>query len=234
MINALSSTTTMAINRPANTSPVSFSALSAVQKKHVIYGGTFNPVHRGHVQMVDAVIKHLNAERVIIMPAGDPPHKKDIKIVSFDERMEMVKAAFNHLKEAVFSQAERFKKPSDTYTLDTLQTVFKVDNLSKVGFKIPFVIGTDALKGLPTWGGAKELAENLLFIVFKRNGDQIPDKLTIDGSTVDLDVETIQANIAPLSSSEIRERLEQGVSAKTLVPDLPESVAQIIDDRDLY
>lgn len=211
-----------------------FSALSAVQKHNVIYGGTFNPVHRGHVQMVDEVINNLGAERVIVMPNGDPPHKKDIKIVSFDDRMAMVKAAFKNVSQAVFSSVERFKKPSDTYTLDTLQTFFNVDNLSKVGFKIPFVIGTDALNGLPTWGGAKELAENLVFVVFKRNGDNVPRQLNIEGDTIKLSVETIEANIPPLSSSSIRRKLKNGIPAKSLIPDIPAAVAEIIDSKKLY
>ena len=211
-----------------------FSALSAQQKHHVIYGGTFDPVHQGHVRMVEAVISTLDADRVMVIPTGSPPHKQGRKIVGFRHRLAMVKRAFAGLRQVVFSQVERFKRNNDDYTLSTLRQVFKVKQLGQVGFPIPFVIGADSLNGLAGWGGAKELADNLLFIVFKRDGEPVPKQLDIDGERVHLNVEVVDAKIPDVSSTEIRNRLAKGASAKSLVPGLPQPVADYIDARRLY
>ena len=184
--------------------------------------------------MVETVIDKLDASRVIVIPAGDPPHKKEAKKVSFDERFNMVKAALKNIKEVFVSTIEKIKAPSDTYTLDTFQQLFKVNNLNQLDFKIPFVIGTDALWGLPSWGGAKELAENVLFIVFKRNNEAVPTELIIDGETVALETEIIDAKIPSISSSKIRDDIKNGKRPSEMIGELPESVAELIEEGSLY
>lgn len=214
--------------------PIRFSALSALQKRHVLYGGTFDPVHQGHVGMVEAVVSQLGAERVLIIPTGRPPHKQGRDIARFGDRFAMLKAAFGHLQQALLSRVEQRRKSDDDYTLGTLRKLFKVDRLEQVGFSIPFIIGTDSLASLHTWGGAKELVENLLFIVFKREGETIPRQVSIEGQAVPLAVEAITTQVPNVSSTEIRQKLAQGVPAVDLVPDLPEGVARLIDQKKLY
>lgn len=168
-----------------------------------VFGGTFDPVHKGHIAVAKTVIKQLNLDRMIFVPANIPPHKQSCRITDGYIRMKMLREAFHHNK--VFDLADiEIKRSGVSYTVDTLaQLRSKYSN-----DELFLIIGSDMLKEFPLWNNPKKILELATLTVIGRENSMTYDnaKLVSDeiierfGGTIKL----IDVSIPDISSTKIR------------------------------
>ena len=133
-----------------------------VKKKVCIFGGTFDPPHLAHAEIIEQAKSQLNADLVIVVPCGQPVHK-DCSVQAKD-RLEMSRLAFSHLPKTVVSDYE-IKKREKSYTLHTLR-YFK--SKYKRAEELFFIIGSDSLEEFPTWYKPEEIAKLAKIVVVPR------------------------------------------------------------------
>jgi len=136
------------------------------EKKHSIgvFGGTFDPIHDGHVRLARFVLQRKLVERVIFLPAALPPHKP-LATASFEHRLAMIKAAISGCDEMAVSSLEaRLAGPS--YTVETLQALQQ----EKPSARLCFLLGADSLLELHLWYRFEELFKLALLLVVARRG----------------------------------------------------------------
>jgi nicotinate-nucleotide adenylyltransferase len=195
-----------------------------------IMGGTFDPIHNGHLIIAQEAGWRLGLSRVLFIPAGDPPHKQTRAITPVDYRLEMVRLATagNPLFEVSTIEIER---AGLSYTADTLAELHKL-----YGPKIElfFIIGADAAADLLSWHEPEKVLQLARLVVAERPGYSLPfDKLkaglphiNLADRLLSLDVPMIE-----IASQELRARIAQGAPIKYLVPD---AVVEYIAQEKLY
>ncbi|MGD8371258.1 MAG: nicotinate-nucleotide adenylyltransferase [Syntrophobacterales bacterium] len=207
-----------------------------------IMGGTFNPVHLGHLRAAEEVAESLKLARVIFMPAAKPPHKSEGKIVPFNDRYRMLELALGGNPLFELSDLEH-RRPGKSYSVETLTQLS-----SQLGEELYFVVGLDAFLELPTWKSYRELFSLCHFVVVARPGysptsldkmlqTQVSDKYSSDSQVqgfVHPSLYTVyyrDVTLLDISSSSIRDLLAKGCSVRYL---LPEKVENYIHQRGLY
>jgi len=129
-----------------------------------ILGGTFNPIHFGHLRVAEEICEDLGLEKVYIIPSGMPPHKAQTPIAHFSHRLEMVKLAS---KISPFLEVWDIegKKPGLSYSIETLRIFHSFFGSD---LELFFIIGTDAFMDIMTWKEYKNLFEYASFVVINR------------------------------------------------------------------
>ncbi|XPV75410.1 MAG: nicotinate (nicotinamide) nucleotide adenylyltransferase [Desulfovibrio sp.] len=129
-----------------------------------ILGGSFNPVHTGHVRMAIEVMERFRLDRVEIVPASIPPHKSGAGILPFEERVRLLELAFEGVEGVVINTLES-KRPGPSYTIETLaeyKEKYEGDDLF-------FIMGTDNLVQLSTWKDGLDIYKQANMIVVRRD-----------------------------------------------------------------
>jgi nicotinate-nucleotide adenylyltransferase len=183
-----------------------------------IFGGTFDPIHKAHVIMAGEAAERFDLDRVLFIPAAQPPHKRAGSYAPFEDRFCMAKLACEGNPQFEVSRLEEGTGPS--YSADTIRKV-RAD-LSPHD-ELFFLIGADAFAEVDTWHRWKEVAALVKFIVVSRPGVcyRIPEGALLERlETVDL----------PVSSSEIRGALAAGKRPS----EIPDSVLSYIFEHGLY
>jgi nicotinate-nucleotide adenylyltransferase len=185
-----------------------------------ILGGTFNPVHNGHLSMAAGALKELALDQVLWVPTRIPPHKEVADRVSAEDRARMVELAIQGHPAFQLSRVE-LEREAPSYTIDTLLQLKKEHPSSET--KWFFLVGSDAAKELAHWRRWEELRGLTQFVVIPRPGHP----------AVSLPQGVIGIPVAPpdISASEIRDRIRQGRSIEGLVPG---PVARYIEEKGLY
>ena len=204
-----------------------------------MFGGTFNPIHLGHLRGAEEIREAFGLQEVIFIPAALPPHKMTKKIIEAHHRLEMVKQAAR--KNPQFSTSDvELKRPGKSYSIDTIRyfrEIFK-DSLY-------FILGGDAFVEIDTWKDFRNLFSLCNFIVMIRPGFgqafPVPGALAPDfrydggaSEWVHVSGKKIffkEINFLDISSTKIRELAKKGESIKYLVP--PE-VEAYIEKHGLY
>ena len=197
-------------------------------KKIGIMGGTFDPVHMGHLVVANEVLNIYGLDEIIFIPAGNPPHKRGTKASSWDRYLMTEMATLSNSKFKV-SDIE-IKKEEKSYTLKTINEL--KDMYPDAEFY--FITGTDAVIELPSWHQPEELLKMCRFIAVSRPGismGEAKEKISEINNMYNSSIELFQASMLQISSTDIRHRFEMGKSAKYL---LPESVEQYIIKNNLY
>ena len=197
-----------------------------------ILGGSFDPVHLGHLMIGEAAYESLGLSKVIFVPANVRPHKKNRHGADPKDRCAMVRAAVRGCPHFEASDIE-LRRRGISYTIDTLR---EMKGLYGSKCQIYFIIGADTIPELPTWKDVREVGRLCTLVVAARPGAALRGmgKLThVIGRTA---VARMRRNIlrAPLigvSSSEIRRRVRAGRSIRYMVP---EPVENYIIRRRLY
>jgi len=192
-----------------------------------ILGGTFDPIHIGHLVVAEEARIKLGFNEVLFVPAGQPLLKPDRNITPSDQRVEMVRRAIAdnpHFKLCTI-EAER---PGPSYTVDTVMTL-REQLGSEVG--LFFILGRDTLAELPSWKEPKKLVQLCRLVVAPRLGSKDLQHLETEipgllGKVVQLDMPVIG-----ISSSGIRQRVAQGLSIRYLVP---AGVEKYISEQKIY
>ena len=206
-----------------------------------LLGGTFNPVHNGHLAIARQTRDALALERVVFIPTGDPPHKPHEALASAGARYEMVRLAIASDPSLSVSDVD-VRRAGKSYSIDTvriLQEQFGPET------QLYFLIGLDAFLEIPTWRDPETLLSLCSFVVLSRPGlsfqalaalpliPRLPQASLVDldaGRSVRLDVSVgaqslICLRLPPshVSASDIRARLARGGSAANLLPPTVES-----------
>lgn len=190
-----------------------------------IMGGTLDPVHCGHVQMALEVRRHLKLDRMMLLPAGDPPHKE--RPTSKWDRLEMTKLAAAE-DDCLFACGIEIRREGTTYTVDTLEEL-SGKNPNTTWY---YVIGQDTLEVLDTWRNFARVAKMCIFAVTGRADEDVNlAKVREFEEKYGAKFEIIPVIGPDISSTGIRKRTSEGESIADLVP---ASVAEYIRSRGLY
>jgi nicotinate-nucleotide adenylyltransferase len=191
-------------------------------KKIGVLGGTFDPIHVGHLLVARDAMDALELDRVIFVPASIPPHKLETDMAPAESRLAMVRLAIGDDPDFSVSEVD-FLRSGPSFSIDTvkrLQEEFPGNDLF-------FLIGEDNLGEIWSWKDPERLFQECRVIVIGRpGGDRITIPSDIPGPATALDIHRIQ-----LSSSEIREKIRQGRSIRYLVP---REVERYIYEHRLY
>lgn len=190
-----------------------------------LYGGTFDPVHLGHVEVARAAADTFGLGRVMFVPAGNPPHRAARPRASYEDRYRMVELAC--LLDGRF-RASRAEAPrpgnEPNYSIDTLEEVTR--SLGS-GDRLYFVIGCDAFAEIESWHRWEEMLKLADFIVVSRPGEATRPAEPPPAARMHL----LTSVDVPISSTRVRDRLRSGQPADQW---LPPAVAEYVGERKLY
>jgi nicotinate-nucleotide adenylyltransferase len=186
-----------------------------------IFGGTFDPPHIGHLIVADDVMAALNLDRIVFVPTGTHPLKRDKVEAPSHLRLKMIRAATADAERFVVDDRE-MRRVGPSYTADTIE---------ELGEEFPdaefyLLIGSDILNEIHRWHSVIKIAEQARIVVMSRADAPEDPTLATDLETTRVDVTNVD-----ISSSEIRERVRAGRPFRYLVP---EGVYEIIAEHSLY
>ena len=192
-----------------------------------ILGGTFDPIHSGHIAIARAALAALGLDRVLLLPSGQPPYKRIH--AGRDDRLEMARLAAAGCEGIEVCDLE-VRRAGDSYTVDTMRRLR--ERCTDDAFT--YLIGADALDHLGDWRGIDEIIGQTRFAVIDRQGrDAASTRARAQALAERLNARIEVPGIAgpAVSSGVVRERVATGESIETLVP---EGVARYIRERGLY
>ena len=216
-----------------------------------LYGGTFNPIHFGHLRTAWEIKEEFDLNTVFFIPAALPPHKQPVGLEDSRLRIEMIRLAIGSHAGFEVSDVE-LKRTGPSYTIDTVKS-FRSSLLP--GTEMYFIIGSDAFLEIHTWKSFKELLTLISFIVMVRPAEafhslstqltviedflkvKISDQFNFDPEknryihTEMMPVYVRQVTPLEISSTQIRDILRSGKAIKFLVP---EAVEKYIHSKGLY
>ncbi len=189
-----------------------------------IFGGTFNPIHLGHLLIAQDALEAFGLSKVLFIPAATPPHKRGEYLAPDRHRLAMVKLATRDNPRFAVSDIE-LRRGGVSYTVDTMRTLRKLHPRAELFL----LIGSDSLNEFHTWRSAAELARLCRVIAVLRPGEK---RFRFENRRLPgLRPLTLQAHPFAVSSTEIRERVRKGQSVRYLVP---VAVQSYIEKHGLY
>ena len=197
-------------------------------KKIAIFGGSFDPVHTEHVRLVEAAIKGLGLDKLLVMPAFAPPHKRGKTLAPDRDRLGMCRLAFSHLEKVEISDYE-IAQGGTSYTYLTCRHFHEI----YPNAEIFWLVGTDMLRDFPTWKNPQDILEHVTLGVCARDekdGWEKEEQLAFE-KRFGKKFAVIHYNGAPVSSTEIRLLTAAGLPIDHLTP---QKVAEHIETKKLY
>jgi nicotinate-nucleotide adenylyltransferase len=176
-------------------------------------GGTFNPIHKGHLALAKAALKEFALNKVLFIPSGNPPHKATKEVIDKEERYKMVKLALKGQKKFAASRIE-LDRPGYSYAIDTF-TALKKKYGKKT--KLFYIMGLDSINEILDWKKPLELFKLCEFIVGTRPGTKIRTfKRLVKFPPLQKEVDKIHLMelCEDISASDIRQRLKSSRSVK--------------------
>ncbi len=179
-----------------------------------LFGGTFDPIHIGHLMIAEAAREQLQLEQVRFIPAAVAPHKTDVPNTDGKQRLEMIRLAIGGNPHFASDDRE-LRRGGTSYTVDTLSEF----NRELPDAELVFLIGSDSLDELHTWREPARICELAFVAVIARGGHPPPDlnKLKVflpESQHGDLESHLVEMPQMEISSSEIRLRLARGRSVR--------------------
>lgn len=202
--------------------------MSYKRKKLCIMGGTFDPIHNGHLQMAQHCMQKFCFDKMLFIPTGDPPHKKNSACDKY-HRLNMTRLALQDIDWADVSEIE-VERNRTTYTFDTLNQL----KSEYIEWDFYYIIGADTLKELHTWYRINDVATLTKFVLVGRNGTDIEQQETALRYVKDnYGASIIHADLVGLniSSTIIRNMVLNNSDFSSFVP---ESVGNYIKENGLY
>jgi len=186
--------------------------------KLAIFGGTFDPIHKAHLEIARSAAEQFGLDRVLFVPAFHPPHKAGATHTPYEDRVRMVELAVEGLRGCEVSRLEEGTQRS--YSIDTIE---KVRAGMASGDELFFLIGADAFAEIRTWRRWRDVARAVRFLVVSRPG-------RIYEAPEETDVTRLDTLDMPVSSSQIRAALAAGERPA----EVPRPVLDYILERGLY
>ncbi|MBU1140732.1 MAG: nicotinate-nucleotide adenylyltransferase [Proteobacteria bacterium] len=208
-------------------------------RKTGILGGTFDPVHNGHLALAEAAGKLCDLDEITLLPAAVPPHKQEV-ISAFSDRVAMLELAVRNKPTLTLSTIEQLL-PTPSYSIDTLRYLLSHATHPAEFF---FITGADTFLDILSWKEYQELLRTIHFVVFSRVGSKNEQLYTLFNkleyhkkgagwyNTVSHRwIYCSSVSLPPVSSSEIRNRVALGLPVNSFVP---EGVSEYIQAHGLY
>ena len=190
-----------------------------------IFGGTFDPIHTGHLIVARAALEALELDEILFVPAGKPWMKAGEEVAPPEDRARMAELAVAGDPNFRVSRME-IERPGETYTLDTLR------GLPGQGDRPVLLLGADAFAGFPAWREPAEIARLARIAVLGRPGRDTAAIIDeVEAEVANVDAAPLEAPLIEISATAIRDRVRRGLPIRDLVPP---SVADYIADRGLY
>ena len=192
-----------------------------------LMGGSFNPIHCGHVALARAALESGRVERVLFLPTGNPPHKKEGLADKFD-RLRMVELAVEH-EAGLAGCRDQSDRDGVIYTVDTLAALKR----KMPDCTLTYLIGADTLRALGTWRRVETVIERCKFLVMMREGETREEVIRLAGLWTQrgAQIDFLDARKMDISSTQIREQIQKGLPFERLVP---QAVADYIHEHGLY
>jgi nicotinate-nucleotide adenylyltransferase len=203
-----------------------------------VLGGTFDPLHFGHLRAAEVARDAVNLDKVLFVPAATPPHKASPPVTDAEHRAGMLERALSREPFFEVSRIE-LERGGRSYTIDTLDAL----RAASPAIRFFFITGTDAFAEIQTWREWRRLLSEHRFVVHERPGfplEAVREALPPEMESADLDgaaagsdprVVFLRRPMLPVSSTEIRRSVAKGRSVRFLVPD---AVEEYIRDFRLY
>ena len=181
-----------------------------------VFGGSFDPVHHGHLIVASEAMRDLGLEELRFVPAGEQPFKRDRLVAPAAHRLAMLDLAVAGVTGFVVDPQE-CRRPGPSYTVETLRAL----RATRPDASLSLLIGSDAARDFPEWREAAAIRELARVVVLTRPGAVLPAGVG----------ETLPVPAIDISATLIRERIRAGRSIRFLVPD---AVARYIAEHRLY
>lgn len=199
--------------------------------RRAIFGGSFDPIHLGHLLLAETARESCALDEVIFMPAGIPPHKRDCKRASGNDRYEMIRRAIKNCPNFSVSRLE-IDSTEVSYTVETLRYFYR--NHPKDDLFL--IVGSEMFSDIPKWFCAMEICCLASLITAHRAGFGKPDfslfhLLVSEKKIAEWKNQVIQMPPIGFSSTNIRERIQNNQSVRFMIPD---TVNDYIKDKLLY
>lgn len=196
-----------------------------------LYGGSFNPIHHGHLIVARAVAERLSLTRVVFLPSANPPHKASGDLLDPRHRAEMVRLAVKDDPLFEFSDYD-LTRSGPSYTIETIEHFKK---MLEPEAKLFWIVGADSLAELSSWRRVTELADACTIVTAGRTDVPPFDDLKLADTFTDEQIERLRAGLVDtpvieISSTDIRRRLREGRPIRHLVPEV---VREYIEMHDL-
>ena len=199
-------------------------------KPIAILGGSFNPVHYGHLKMAEAAMESTHFSKVLFIPTGTPYHKEQKALLPFSDRLKLLELAIENCPDFAFSPIEG-EREGNSYTFDTVRELLRQNPTESYSL----LIGTDQFLTLRSWHKIKELGKLVDFYIANRNGEMAFSTFQKEKEALEKEL-SLHCKLFPmpaidLSSTEIRNLLKEGKSIHGM---LPKSVEEYILKKGFY
>ena len=199
-------------------------------KRIGIMGGTFDPVHNGHLLLGKQAYEEFDLDEIWYMPSHIPPHKKDHKITGTEDRLAMLRLALNGIPYCVVSEFE-MEREGNTYTAHTLQLLHE----EYPDFQFYFIIGADSLFQIERWYHPEKVMSLTTLLVSGREYDgaerSFDEQIEYLTKKYNAKIHPMHNEEVDIASADIRKRVSEG---KDIMKDVPFPVAEYIKERGLY
>lgn len=197
-----------------------------------VFGGSFDPVHNGHLYIAGEVLRRGLAEEVIFVPSGHPPHKAPEALASAEHRLAMLSLATKPFDAFSVSDIEITRQEGPAYTINTLELLSAAYPASDLAF----LMGADSLAELHTWYRSFELASKYEIIIYPRGAAQAPNRAALSGHFGPRIARKLLDSVLdgaemPISASLVRALAAEQQSLAGLLPD---SLQRYMTDHALY
>ena len=199
-------------------------------KPIAILGGSFNPVHYGHLKMAEAAMESTHFSKVLFIPTGTPYHKEQKDLLPFADRLKLLELAIEKYPDFDCSPIEG-ERDGNSYTIDTVRELLRQNPTNSYSL----LIGTDQFLTLRSWHKIAELGKLVDFYIANRNGEMSFSTFQKEKEALEKEL-SLHCKLFPmpaidLSSTEIRKRLKEGRSIQGM---LPKSVEEYILKKGFY
>ena len=191
-----------------------------------VLGGTFDPLHLGHLRAAEVARDELSLDRVLFVPAANPPHKVGVPVSDASLRIRMMEAALAPYGAFVLSTIE-VERGGPSYTIDTMASLRAL----YPSHELFFITGSDAFQEIRTWHRWKTLLESCAFVVHERPGSDVEAALDVVPESLRGRITVLRREMLDVSATEIRRLAGEGHSIRFLVPD---PVADYVQEHRLY
>ena len=186
-------------------------------KPIAILGGSFNPVHYGHLKMAEAAMESSHFSKVLFIPTGTPYHKEQKALLPFSDRLKLLELAIDNCPDFAFSPIEG-EREGNSYTFDTVRELLWQNPTESYSL----LIGTDQFLTLRSWHKIAELGKLVDFYIANRNGEMAFSTFQKEKEALEKEL-SLHCILFPmpaidLSSTEIRNRLKEGKSIHGMLP----------------
>lgn len=194
-----------------------------------IFGGTFDPVHYGHLILVECCRQELELDSVRLIPAGQPPHKTPTGMTDGHTRADMLKLAVSGCAELIVDRRE-IRRTGKSYTVDTLQEL----KAEYPDDELYFLVGADSIRDLLTWKDPERILDLATLVGVNRPGVAVPTLKQMSewvGESMASRIQTVQIPGCDLSASDLRDRISRGRTLRFMTP---RAVEVFINECKLY